>query len=55
MREVERLREREGEAEPDSQRETTAVERLRARERKAESEREEQRSSYVYRQRLIVA
>ena len=42
-------------AEPDSQRETTAVERLGARERKAEREREEQRSSYVYRQQLIVA
>ena len=42
-------------AEPDSQRETAAVERLGARERKAEREREEQRSSYVYRQRLIVA
>ena len=42
-------------AEPDNQRETTAVERLGARERKAEREREEQRSSYVYHQRLIVA
>ena len=44
-------------AEPDNQRETPAIERLRARERKAEREREreERRSSYVYRQRLIVA
>ena len=41
-------------AEPDSQRETTAVERLRARKER-QREREERRSSYVYRQRLIVA